>query len=90
MFTAGEYYGLPKCIIAYNFDEKMPFHMKKRQISLAYQFLRESCFYQVRIVAYQGTMAYQTLLDIILVTLKTVAINLLFLHSYVTDVYIHI
>ena len=35
-------------------------------------------------MAYQGHMAYHTLLYIILVTLKPVAINLLFLHSYVT------
>ena len=40
MFTTGEYYGLTKCIIAHNFDEEMYFHMKEKQILLAYQFLR--------------------------------------------------
>ena len=40
MFTTGEYYGLPKCIIAHNLDEEMYFHVKEKQILLAYQFLR--------------------------------------------------
>ena len=84
IFTTGEYDGLPKCIIAHNLDEEIHFHVKEKQILLAYHFLRKSCFYQVKIVAYRGHMAYNIFLYIILVTLKPIAINLLFLHSYVT------
>ena len=31
MFTTGEYYGLPKCIIAHNLDEEIHFQLKERQ-----------------------------------------------------------